>query len=126
LWRTKGKACDCGVAGILGIIGTGEIALCGIGQTLPELVYGRLGETSIRDIWLNNPVIQGLRKDLADAANYPGICGNCIHARTCRTGCVANNYGYGGKLVSPPWLCDEAARRDVFPKSRMKERKGNG
>ena len=120
LWRTKGKACDCGVIGILGIIGTGEIALCGIGQTIPELVYGKLGETSIRDIWLNNPVIQGLRKDLADVANYPGICGNCIHARTCRTGCVANNYGYGGKLVSPPWLCDEAARRGVFPESRMR------
>lgn len=125
LWRTKGRACDCGVAGILGIIGTGEIALCGIGQTIPELVYGKLGETSIRDIWLNNPVILGLRKDLADAANYPGICGNCIHARTCRTGCVANNYGYGGRLVSPPWLCDEAARRGEFPESRMKKRTGN-
>ena len=83
-------------------------------------MYGRLGETSIRDIWLNNPVIQGLRKDLQDVDNYPGICGNCIHARTCRTGCVANNYGYGGKLVSPPWLCDEVARRGVFPKSRMR------
>ncbi|PKG31519.1 MAG: hypothetical protein CW742_12975 [Methanoregula sp.] len=46
-------------------------------------------------------------------------------SRTCRTGCVANNYGYGGKLVSPPWLCDEAARRGVFPESRMKKQTGN-
>jgi len=37
-----------------------------------------------------------------------------------RTGCVANNYGYGGKLVSPPWLCDEAERQGVFPRNRMR------
>jgi hypothetical protein len=48
--------------------------------------------------------------------DYPGICGSCIHARSCRTGCVANNFGYGGKLVSPPWLCDKAARKGVFLK----------
>jgi SynChlorMet cassette radical SAM/SPASM protein ScmF len=120
LWRTKGKACDCGVAGILGILGGGEIALCGIGQTIPELVYGHLGKDSIRDIWHTNPVILGLREDLKNVQEYPGICGSCIHAKSCRTGCVANNYGYGGKLVSPPWLCDEAARKGVFPESRMR------
>ncbi len=123
LWRTKGKACDCGVAGILGILGGGEIALCGIGQTIPELVYGHLGKDSIREIWLHHPVILGLREDLKNVSAYPGICGSCIHAKSCRTGCVANNYGYGGKLVSPPWLCDEAARRGVFPESRMRGKK---
>jgi SynChlorMet cassette radical SAM/SPASM protein ScmF len=120
LWRTRGKSCDCGVAGILGILGGGEIALCGIGQTIPELVYGHLGKDSIREIWLNHPVILQLREDLKNVSGYPGICGSCIHAKSCRTGCVANNYGYCGKLVSPPWLCDEAARQGVFPESRMR------
>ena len=120
LWRTKGKACDCGVAGIIGILGGGEIALCGIGQTIPELVYGHLGKDSIRDIWLNNPVIRGLREDLKNVSDYPGICGSCIHSRSCRTGCVADNYGYCERLVSPGWLCDEAAKRGVFPESRMR------
>jgi SynChlorMet cassette radical SAM/SPASM protein ScmF len=123
LWRTKGKSCDCGVSGILGILGSGEIALCGIGQTIPELVYGHLGTDSIREIWLNHPVICGLRRDLQNVSEYPGICGSCIHARSCRTGCVANNYGYGGKLVSPPWLCDEAERQGVFPESRIRIKK---
>ncbi len=123
LWRTKGETCDCNVSGILGILGSGEIALCGIGQTIPELVYGYLGKDSIREIWINNPVILGLRRDLKNVSEYPGICGSCIHAVSCRTGCVANNYAYGGKLVSPPWLCDEAARRGVFPESRMRTEK---
>ncbi|MFQ5412692.1 MAG: SynChlorMet cassette radical SAM/SPASM protein ScmF, partial [Phycisphaerae bacterium] len=43
LWRTRGTTGDCGVSSILGMLGTGEIALCGIGRTIPELVYGRLG-----------------------------------------------------------------------------------
>ena len=120
LWRTKGRACDCGVAGILGILGTGEIALCGIGETIPELVYGRLGKDSIRDIWLSHPVILKLRKDLENVKEYPGVCGSCIHARSCRTGCVANNYAYGGILVSPQRLCGEAHRLGVFPESRLR------
>ncbi len=123
LWRIKGKSCNCGVSGILGILGSGEIALCGIGQTIPELVYGHLGKDSIREIWLNNPVILGLRRDLQDVSEYPGICGSCIHAKSCRTGCVANNYCYNGKLVSPQWLCDQAERWGVFPESRMRIKK---
>ena len=121
LWRTKGTSCDCGISTTLGILGTGEIALCGIGQTVPELVYGHLGKNSIRDIWLSHPVILQLRRDLDNIYEYPGICGSCIHANSCRTGCVANNYAYGGKLVYPGWLCEEAYREGVFPKTRLRE-----
>jgi SynChlorMet cassette radical SAM/SPASM protein ScmF len=122
IWRKNGGGCNCGVTGILGVLGSGEIALCGIGQTIPALVYGHLGKDSIRDIWLNHPVILGLRRDLHEVRRYPGICGSCIHASSCRTGCVANNYISGGKLVFPDWLCDEAYRRGIFPKSRLRER----
>jgi len=120
LWRTQGQSCDCGVAGILGILGTGEIALCGIGLTIPELVYGYLGKDSIRDIWLSHPAILKLREDLANVKEYPGVCGSCIHARQCRTECVANNYSHTGKLVSPQRLCSEAHRLGVFPESRLR------
>lgn len=120
LWLTRGCTGDCGVSGILGILGSGEIALCGIGQTIPELVYGMLGKDSIRDIWLNHPVILKLRKDLADYHHYPGICGSCIHAKVCRTGCVVTNFQNSGKLVSPNWLCEEAERREEFPANRIR------
>jgi len=121
IWRTKGVACDCGVVNILGILGTGQIALCGIGQTIPELVYGTLGKDSIREIWINHPVIKNLRLALENHHDYPGICGSCVHAKNCRTGCVANNYTHGGKLVIPHWLCEEAYQRHEFPKSRLRE-----
>ena len=120
LRRMNGRCGDCGVTGILGFVGNGDIALCGIGQTVPELIYGKLGVDSIRDIWLQNPVIQGLRRDLEDVEGYPGICGSCIHAKSCRTGCVANNYVQNGRLVSPQWLCQEAVDAGIFPKTRMK------
>ena len=120
LWKTQGESDDCGVSSVLGILGTGEIALCGIGQTIPELVFGRLGQDSIRTIWLSHPVLLKLRRDLEDFRNYPGICGSCIHAASCRTGCVADNYVHFKKLVYPQWLCEEAAEKGVFPKTRMR------
>jgi SynChlorMet cassette radical SAM/SPASM protein ScmF len=126
IWRKKGSYCHCGVNGILGILGSGEIALCGIGNTNPELTYGLLGKDSIRDIWLNNPNIIKLRKELDDYLQYPGICGSCIHAKICRTGCVAHNYMNEGILVSPQRLCQEAYRKNLFPTSRMRNIKKLG
>lgn len=118
--RKGGSTGDCGVRGILGFLGTGEIALCGIGRTIPELVYGKLGKDSIRDIWLNHPTIHALRRALDDVKAFPGVCAKCIHARTCRTGCVAQNFVDGGHLVWPSWLCAEADRRGQFPAPRRR------
>ena len=119
LMETKGCTGDCGVIGILGILGTGEIAMCGIGQTVPALVYGKLGD-SITDIWLNHPKLHALRKELSDRENYPGICGDCLLARYCRTGCVANNYLEGMHMVWPGKQCREAAELGLFPASRRR------
>jgi SynChlorMet cassette radical SAM/SPASM protein ScmF len=113
---------DCAVLGILGVLGSGEIVLCGIGRTVPELVYGRLGESSIQDIWISHPTILELRRVLADVESYPGICGDCVLARRCRTGCVAQNFVDGRRLVWPDALCAEAERRGVFPASRRRTR----
>jgi SynChlorMet cassette radical SAM/SPASM protein ScmF len=119
LWQSRGRTGDCGVYRILGILGSGEIAMCGIGRTIPKLVYGRLGEDSIRDIWLGHPKLLKLRRELADVRAYPGICGACLHARSCRTGCVANNYVEGSRIVCPSASCTEAEARGLFPESRL-------
>jgi SynChlorMet cassette radical SAM/SPASM protein ScmF len=120
LWRTRGRVGDCGVERILGIVGTGDIALCGIGRTTPELNYGLLGVDSVRDIWLTHPTILGLRERLADKDGYPGICADCIHRSGCRTGCVANNFEHSGRLIWPNALCEEAERRGGFPATRRR------
>jgi len=125
LWRTRGRTGSCNVRGILGILGRGEIALCGIGRSIPELVYGHLGEESIREIWLTHPMIIELRRALDDINSYPGICEQCVHAKTCRTGCVAHNYVNSRQLIWPSWLCREAEGRGIFPDARsLRGKKG--
>jgi len=118
LWRTRGCTGACAVTGILGILGTGEIALCGIGRTCPEFVYGHIGTDSIREIWLTSPTVLYLRKALAEPDRFPGPCSRCVFARNCRTGCVARNYSENGQLIAPIWLCAEAERRGMFPDGR--------
>ena len=122
LWRTRGRTGDCGVLRILGILGSGDIALCGIGRTCPELVYGRLGRDSIREIWFSNPTILNLRRALMDVDTLPGVCARCLFVRICRTGCVANNHSETGSLIAPTWLCTEADRRGLFPSARAQRK----
>jgi radical SAM protein with 4Fe4S-binding SPASM domain len=112
----------CHVRHILGILGTGEMALCGIGRTIPELCFGNLGDVSVADVWLNHPALCQLRQDLD--GEYPGVCGECIHTDRCLTWCVAQNYQDTGRLLSPSWLCAEAYERGVFPPGRLRRSDG--
>jgi SynChlorMet cassette radical SAM/SPASM protein ScmF len=108
----------CHVLNILGILGSGDMALCGIGRTIPELCYGSLRETGVREVWLHHPTLQELRDEVN--GEYPAPCGSCLHVHRCQTFCVAQNYQRSGKLTSPDWLCAEAYRQGVFPVSRLK------
>ncbi|HNT67311.1 MAG TPA: radical SAM protein [bacterium] len=107
----------CSVRNILGILGSGEMALCGIGRNVPGLCFGRLGEDSLRKVWLTHPVLMKLRNDLSSP--YPGLCDNCIHARVCQTHCVAQNFLDSGELVTPTAICRYAAEQGLFPASRQ-------
>lgn len=114
----EGQPGMCHVRHILGILGSGEMALCGIGRNVPELCFGRLGETSVAEAWMHHPVLRELRQELD--GDYPGVCGDCIHAKRCLTYCVAQNYLDSGRLVAPAALCKEATDRGLLPRSRMK------
>lgn len=120
IMRQKGATGDCGVLGILGVLGSGEIALCGIGRNVPELIYGRLGEDSIRTVWIHHPALGNLRRLLNDVDNYPALCRECTLARRCRTGCVAQNFINGKQLVWPDALCNAAYQQGLFPATRKK------
>lgn len=118
LMRSAGDG-SCHVRHILGILGTGEMALCGIGQTIPELCFGNLRDRSVVEVWLNHPLLRQLRADLD--GEYPGVCKECIHTRRCLTYCVAQNYQDTGRLVAPNHLCAEAEARGLFPASRRRQ-----
>ncbi|MCP4686926.1 MAG: radical SAM protein [Desulfobacterales bacterium] len=121
LLRTRDGGGSCRVRHIMGILGSGEMALCGIGRNVPELCYGKLGKESPREVWCTHPMLLKLRRDLDDAKRYPGVCGDCIHAARCLTHCVAHNYLDGGNLVQPSAACAEAERRGAFPMTRRRE-----
>lgn len=114
----RGPDGACHVRHILGILGSGEMALCGIGRTIPELCFGNLRDASVAEVWYNHPMLRRLRRELDE--EYPGICGRCIHAPRCLTYCPALNYQDSGRLISPSWLCAEAAARGQFPASRLR------
>ena len=118
LRRYGGEGAGCNVRHILGILGTGEMALCGIGRNIPELCFGRLGLDDLREVWCTHPVLVGMRRDLAGP--LPGVCGDCLHAGRCQTHCLAQNYEVNGRLVSVSPLCAEAVRRGVFPATRRR------
>jgi len=116
--RERKAGGECRVLNILGILGNGEMALCGIGRNIPELCFGKLGEKELRKVWSSHPILVKLREDLN--GEYPGICGNCIHALRCLSHCVAMNYVRTGKLISPDFLCEESERRGTFPPTRKR------
>jgi SynChlorMet cassette radical SAM/SPASM protein ScmF len=108
----------CQIRYILGILGSGEMALCGIGWTVPGLCFGNLRDTSLADVWRSHPLLQQLRQELD--GTYPAVCGECIHAHQCLTHCVAQNYLDSGQLVWPDALCAEAYARGQFPAERLR------
>ena len=108
----------CGIFGIIGVLGNGKYALCGIGETVPELVFGDARKDKLADVWNNNQVLNDIRKGLPKDLN--GICGDCLVKNKCLGSCVAMNYYRHHDLFAPFWYCEEALKAGLFPKTRIK------
>lgn len=108
----------CGIFSIIGVLGNGKYALCGIGETVPELVFGDAAKDKLADIWNNNKVLNAIRKGLPKELN--GICEDCIHRTMCLGSCIAMNYYRSHDLFAPYWYCEEAHKKHLFPASRIK------
>ncbi len=122
--RYGGLGGACNVRNILGLLGTGEMALCGIGRNIPDLCFGTLGQDGLRDVWTAHPTLVQMRRNLEGP--FPGLCGNCIHAKVCLTHCLAMNYEATGKLVNASPICEEANRLGFFPAGRKRLWIGSG
>lgn len=109
----------CTVRNILGLLAGGELSLCGIGVTVPELIYGHIASDSLGDVWCNSPGLSRLRAQIS--TKLEGICGQCIHRDLCLGGCVANNFHVTGKLNAPNQFCHIAGRMGLFPESRKRK-----
>jgi SynChlorMet cassette radical SAM/SPASM protein ScmF len=117
LWSQRLTGCH--IHNILGILDGGEVALCGIGVTLPDLVYGYLEKDNLQDLWRNHPRLRLLREQIP--TQIEGICAQCIHQDKCLGHCVAHNYQVSTRLNAPFQFCAHADEMGLFPVSRKKE-----
>jgi len=113
-----GNACStCGIFGILGVMASGHYALCGIGEQVPELVFGEVGKDPLATVWRENSVLKALREGLP--SRLEGVCGRCLMKGRCLGSCVAQNVYSQGNLWAPYWFCEQAEKEGLFPASRL-------
>jgi SynChlorMet cassette radical SAM/SPASM protein ScmF len=118
MYGNNGDGCGlCGILGILGVLANGSYALCGIGETVPDLVFGHGATDPLEDIWNNNPLLLELREGLPH--RFEGICGRCLMRGICLGSCVAQNYYLSKNLYASYWYCDKAHSRGLFPETRI-------
>jgi len=119
LGRMFGENGDCGVCGIRGVLGVladGSYALCGIGEHVPELVFGQAGRDGLAEVWGGNPVLRQIREGMP--RRLEGVCGECLMKGVCFGSCIAQNYYRSRSLWAPFWFCEEAEKAGLFPGSR--------
>jgi SynChlorMet cassette radical SAM/SPASM protein ScmF len=118
MFGEQGDGCArCGILGIIGVLANGSYALCGIGEVVPELVFGHVETTSLRAVWENHPLLLEIRKGIPH--RLEGICGGCLMKNICLGSCIAQNFYRHKSLWSPFWYCEEAQRLGLFPDSRI-------
>jgi len=124
MFGENGDGCGaCGILGILGVLANGSYALCGIGETVPDLVFGHAGMNPLEDVWQNTLVLQELRQGLPN--RLEGICGDCLMKGACLGSCVAQNYYRSKNLWEPYWYCENAWNRGLFPETRIFQESAN-
>jgi SynChlorMet cassette radical SAM/SPASM protein ScmF len=121
MFGENGDGCStCGIVEIIGVLSNGSYALCGIGNHIPELVFGHASTVLLEDIWKNNEILNELREGIP--SRFEGICGCCHMKRLCAASCIAQNYYRSKSLWEPYWFCDEAYSKGLFPKTRISQK----
>lgn len=121
--KDNGRVGGCGIKGILGVLADGSFALCGIGSSIKEMVFGNAQNDRLKDIWENTAVLNDIRENMPQ--KLEGICGKCMFKAICLGSCVAQNYYRSKNLWAPFWYCEEAEKAGLFPESRkIPDKKG--
>lgn len=118
LFGAEGDGCSrCGILGILGVLYDGSYALCGIGTSIPEMIFGHGDKNVLEKVWHENQILNELRDGLPK--KLQGICADCLMKNICFGSCVAQNYYRSKNLFAGFWFCEEANRAGKFNQSRI-------
>ncbi len=94
----RGTLCSCGgVFSKMAILHNGALVPCNM---LPELVMGKIGETSIEEAWQTHPNINIVRKRRKIPLNSLEECRDCSYSGFCAGGCPGSVMAKTGKLNS--------------------------
>ncbi|MFZ2089029.1 MAG: hypothetical protein WAU47_10665, partial [Desulfobaccales bacterium] len=114
----EANGCDwCGILGILGVLANGTYALCGIGQTVPGLVFGEVASNPLKTVWEEDPRLLELRRGLPE--KLQGVCGQCLMKHLCLGSCLAMTYAQENSYWRPFWFCEKAQELGLFPEGRL-------
>ena len=114
---------SCSLFSILGILHSGQLAMCGIGEQDKNLVYGLLGRDPVAEVWVNHPVLKQIRETVPH--KLEGICGNCVLRDACLGLFIADTYHRTGSILTPFWFCSQADQAGLFPESRKRKKTDN-
>ena len=122
MYGRTGAGCGvCGIKNITGVLADGSYAICGIGEHIKELVFGKADRDALADIWAANPVLREIREGLP--GKLQGTCGDCVMRSVCLGSCIAQNYYRSRSLWASHWYCEEAQGLGLFPRTRVAMRK---
>jgi len=110
----------CAIRNVLGLLAGGELSLCGIGTSVPELIFGHIRTDNLAEVWCTRPALARLREEVP--ARLEGICGQCLHRDLCLGACVADNYHSSGRLGAAHGFCQQAEELGLFPPTRKLRR----
>ena len=120
MFDPDGDGCrTCGILNILGVLSDGSYALCGIGETVPDLVLGHGSTDRLKDVWEKSPTLLEIREGLPQ--RLEGICSDCLVKGLCLGSCIAQNYYSSKNIWAPFWYCREAHNKGLFPETRLKK-----
>jgi SynChlorMet cassette radical SAM/SPASM protein ScmF len=124
MFGQNGDGCGaCGILSILGVLANGTYALCGIGESVPDLVFGKASTDFLEDIWHETPAFKELRQGVPHC--FEGICCHCLMKEICLGSCLAQNYYRSQSLWKPFWFCEEAHNRGLFPETRISPKRAS-
>jgi SynChlorMet cassette radical SAM/SPASM protein ScmF len=107
---------SCDILHILGVLADGSYALCGIGESVPELIFGHCAKDPLAEVWNRSKFLNELRCGLP--WKLTGICRDCLMRNLCLGGCIAQNYYRHGHAWGSFWFCELANESNLFPESR--------
>ncbi|GAB7014854.1 SynChlorMet cassette radical SAM/SPASM protein ScmF [Methanogenium cariaci] len=84
--ENNGGCGTCSIRSIIGVLGDGSYALCGIGETTPDMVFGNVRTDRLEELWQNSTVLNDIRTGLP--TKLEGICARCVMKHICQGSCL--------------------------------------